>query len=161
MAARAQPPVTITVDGASVRVAPRVTVAAALRVAREYRGGSAMSDALTAGIAAAVRASECGRDVVLLHRDPAPGGQIWRRRVGTAPPRDGRVWLTRLERSRVRVIGRTSVVDVHAAGDAFEVIGDRDAAPRRLIASHVVLPIAVLASDTAIGVVSSPSSVTS
>lgn len=92
-----------------------------------------------AGIAAAVRASECGRDVVLVHRACEPGGQIWRHRPGTAPPRAARTWLARLERSRVRVIARTSVVDVDAHDGGVVVVGDRDGVPMRVHASHVVL----------------------
>jgi NADPH-dependent 2,4-dienoyl-CoA reductase/sulfur reductase-like enzyme len=92
-----------------------------------------------AGIAAAVRASECGRDVVMLHRDPTPGGQIWRHRPGTNPPRGGRAWLARLERSRARVVNGAAVVDARARGDGFEILADRDGSPLRVHARRVVL----------------------
>ena len=92
-----------------------------------------------AGIAAAVRASECDRDVVMLHRDPVSGGQIWRHRVGSPPARAGRAWIARLERSRARVVNGASVVDARAASDGFEILADRDGAPLRVRAARVVL----------------------
>ncbi len=52
-----------------------------------------------AGIAAAVTAAECGRSVVLVDDNPAPGGQIWR--AGGHLPEAARKWITRLERSAV------------------------------------------------------------
>lgn len=92
-----------------------------------------------AGIAAAVRASECGRDVVMLYRDPSPGGQIWRHRVGGSAPRAARRWLARLEQSRARVESAASVVDARVDDDGFVLVADRDGAPLRVRAPRMVL----------------------
>lgn len=66
------------------------------------------------GIAAAARAAECGRRVLLLDENPALGGQIWRHRRGQAPPVDATDALARFGRTRAHVAAGASVVDVHA-----------------------------------------------
>lgn len=65
-----------------------------------------------AGIAAATRAAECGRSVLLLDESADVGGQIWRRRLGTATKGDARRWIVRLERSGATICCGASVVDV-------------------------------------------------
>jgi D-hydroxyproline dehydrogenase subunit alpha len=52
-----------------------------------------------AGMAAAVSAAEAGRSVALVDDNPAAGGQIWR--SGGHLPEQARIWLARLEASRV------------------------------------------------------------
>ena len=54
-----------------------------------------------AGIAAAVRASEAGADVLLVDEGRAPGGQIWRQ-GSSPPPALARRWLARLAATRAR-----------------------------------------------------------
>ena len=65
-----------------------------------------------AGIAAACVAAEAGRSVALLDATPWLGGQIWRKSASNALPGTAAEWLARLERSRVQVLGRTTVVAV-------------------------------------------------
>ncbi|TNF84279.1 MAG: FAD-dependent oxidoreductase [Acidobacteria bacterium] len=65
-----------------------------------------------AGIAAACRAAEAGRRVLLLDENPRAGGQIWRgadRRRGSAVARR---WLARLADSSARLVDTTAVVDL-------------------------------------------------
>jgi D-hydroxyproline dehydrogenase subunit alpha len=69
-----------------------------------------------AGIAAAVRAAECGARVVVLDEGMQPGGQIWRHRH--AVPRAARTWLqafgAQQKRGRIEHLARTSVADIIA-----------------------------------------------
>ena len=64
-----------------------------------------------AGLAAAARAAEAGRRVVLVDAAPAPGGQIWRHRTGALAPADARPWIGRCERAGVRTLAGAEVVD--------------------------------------------------
>ena len=64
-----------------------------------------------AGLAAAARAAEAGRRVVLVDAAPAPGGQIWRHRAGALAPADARPWIGRCERAGVRTLAGAEVVD--------------------------------------------------
>jgi NADPH-dependent 2,4-dienoyl-CoA reductase/sulfur reductase-like enzyme len=93
-----------------------------------------------AGIAAATRIAETGRRVVLLDESPAVGGQIWRHRPGTPPPRAARAWVSRLERSGATVLPGTPVVDVCATGAGeFLVTAERGTTPLLVHASSLVL----------------------
>jgi len=67
-----------------------------------------------AGLAAACRAAESGRRVVVLDEAPHLGGQIWRHRDRTALPAAGRRRLDRFDRSGALALPGTSVVDVGA-----------------------------------------------
>ena len=67
-----------------------------------------------AGIAAAVRAAECGARVGLIDDNPAPGGQIWR--SGGALPAPAREWLARLQKSDVSRMQGWRIFDSPAAG---------------------------------------------
>ena len=60
-----------------------------------------------AGTAAAIRASECNRSVVVLDDNPAPGGQIWR--GGNASP-----WLRRLAAARLEILTGAQVLSAVA-----------------------------------------------
>ena len=69
-----------------------------------------------AGIAAATRAAESGRRVLLCDENRAPGGQVWRARVGESARGVARRWRARLGRSGATVLCGTAVVDGTAAG---------------------------------------------
>ena len=64
-----------------------------------------------AGIAAAVGASRAGKRVVLLDSAARPGGQIWRRGIGLAPPAAAK-WLDALDRSGAMVFRGAEVVGI-------------------------------------------------
>jgi NADPH-dependent 2,4-dienoyl-CoA reductase/sulfur reductase-like enzyme len=57
-----------------------------------------------AGIAAAVTAAECGRNVLLIDDNPRPGGQIWRGANLNPGSASARHWLQRLDDSDVQRI---------------------------------------------------------
>ncbi|MBL8229983.1 MAG: NAD(P)/FAD-dependent oxidoreductase [Bryobacterales bacterium] len=61
-----------------------------------------------AGIAAACTAAECGKRVVLIDENPAPGGQIWRAEQNT--------WTQRLAASGCSVRPNSSVIDQPETG---------------------------------------------
>ena len=65
-----------------------------------------------AGLAAACRAAEAGRRVVVLDEAPHLGGQIWRHRDRALLPAAARKWLERFDRSGALALPGTSVVDV-------------------------------------------------
>ncbi len=67
-----------------------------------------------AGMAAAVRARESGRAVLVLDDNPAPGGQIWRGGQEHSPSAQASSWLTRLAASGAEVITGARIID----GDA-------------------------------------------
>lgn len=78
-----------------------------------------------AGIAAAVRASECGKRVAILDDNPATGGQIWR---GRSPY--GLAWFKKLEQCGAEILTGTRVItgdaqrrslQVETANEAFEI----------------------------------------
>lgn len=103
-----------------------------------------------AGIAAATRAAEAGRRVLLVDEGMRPGGQIWRHRSGIAPeaaavggsggearpPRRAREWLARLEASGARALCEASVVD---APGPLELLVEIDGRPVRIVASDAVV----------------------
>jgi NADPH-dependent 2,4-dienoyl-CoA reductase/sulfur reductase-like enzyme len=61
-----------------------------------------------AGIAAAVRASEAGAEVLLVDEAAAPGGQIWRQGAAS-PPSPARRWLDRLARTGAKRLRAAAV----------------------------------------------------
>jgi len=63
-----------------------------------------------AGLAAALRAAECGRRVALLDDNPHPGGQIWRAAAGR-PPKEAARWLAAAELHAVEWIPGARVFD--------------------------------------------------
>jgi NADPH-dependent 2,4-dienoyl-CoA reductase/sulfur reductase-like enzyme len=67
-----------------------------------------------AGLAAAVTAAECGRNVGLVDDNPEPGGQIWR--AGGQLPREARSWIGRLEQSPVERLQGWRVFDAPEPG---------------------------------------------
>jgi len=88
-----------------------------------------------AGIAAAAVAAEAGKRVLLLEENARPGGQIWRHRAGSIPPK-ARRWIERLARSgAVRVAGAA----VHSISGAFVLSGEAAGAPITVSARTLVL----------------------
>lgn len=103
---------------------------------RVLRTEIAVVGAGPAGIAAASRAAEAGRDVVVLDAAPRPGGQIWRHRRREELPAQARAWLERFDRSGARLIAGAQVVDAWRAADAGGDAGSGGGAPEgfRLLA---------------------------
>ena len=93
-----------------------------------------------AGIAAATRAAECGRGVLLLDESADVGGQIWRGRAGVEAKGSARRWVARLERSGTTVVRGASVVDVlPRAQGGFTVRGEQAAGALLVDADMIVL----------------------
>lgn len=67
-----------------------------------------------AGIAAACRAAECGRSVLLADENPACGGQIWRAERSAAPQSAAAVWLARLASSDVEIVAGAAAFEADA-----------------------------------------------
>lgn len=67
-----------------------------------------------AGIAAAVRAAEARRRVLVLDEGLRVGGQIWRHRARAGLTGGARRWLERFDRCGARFIGRATVFDAAA-----------------------------------------------
>jgi D-hydroxyproline dehydrogenase subunit alpha len=89
--------------------------------AHETRADIVVVGAGPAGIAAAVRATEAKRRVVVLDEAPNVGGQIWRHRsVGTLGA-DARAWIDRLSRTNVDVRGGVAVVDVVVESESGDI----------------------------------------
>ena len=80
-----------------------------------------------AGIAAAARAAEAGRRVVLLDEQPNVGGQIWRHRTRASLGTDARRWIDRLARTKAEVRHGVAVIDAIAGGDSggITIVGER------------------------------------
>ena len=65
-----------------------------------------------AGIAAAVRATEAGRQVTIVDDNPKVGGQIWRGEAsGAATSSISKEWLQRLSNCKIEIISGTSVFE--------------------------------------------------
>lgn len=101
----------------------------------ELRADVAVVGAGPAGIAAAVRAAESGRRVVLLDQTARPGGQIWRHGDATDLPAPARRWMGRLRASGAELVGGATVIDA-APG---LLLCDRGGAPLRVVAPALVL----------------------
>ncbi len=80
-----------------------------------------------AGIAAAARAAEARRRVVVLDEAPNVGGQIWRHRSRDTLGAEARYWIDRLSRTNAEVRRGVAVVDVVAGGEngTVAVIAER------------------------------------
>jgi NADPH-dependent 2,4-dienoyl-CoA reductase/sulfur reductase-like enzyme len=74
-----------------------------------------------AGIAAAVRAAEAKRRVIVLDEAPNVGGQIWRHRSAGTLGGDARTWIDRLARTNADVRRGVAVVDVVTAGETGDI----------------------------------------
>ncbi len=64
-----------------------------------------------AGMAAAVRAAECGARVGIVDDNAAPGGQIWRKAAGEEIAEDARSWAGRLQAGQVKLLSGMHVFD--------------------------------------------------
>jgi len=89
--------------------------------ARETRTDIVVVGAGPAGIAAAVRATEAKRRVVVLDEAPDVGGQIWRHRSPATLGTDARTWIDRLSRTSADVRRGVAVVDVVVVGDTGDI----------------------------------------
>ena len=79
-----------------------------------------------AGMAAATRAAEARRRVVVLDEAPNVGGQIWRHRSRSTLGSDARRAIDRLSRTSADVRRGVAVVDVAVGGDgSFTVVAER------------------------------------
>ena len=79
-----------------------------------------------AGMAAAARAAEARKRVVVLDEAPNVGGQIWRHRSRSTLGADARRVIDRLSRTSADVRRGIAVVDVAAGGDGFfTVVAER------------------------------------
>src|SRR4051812_37383394 len=83
-----------------------------------------------AGIAAAVRAAESGKRVIILDDNPAEGGQIWRGQKTHVSDPQAAGWLRKLESNRPEILAGSRVVDgdpkqrtlrVETVAEAFDV----------------------------------------
>ena len=94
-----------------------------------------------AGIAAATRAAESGRHVIVLDQGLQVGGQIWRHHPSTPPPPAARPWIDRLARSGATVWSGASVVDAlrPTEADGFLLTIERGGLPRHVQAMTLVL----------------------
>ena len=92
--------------------------------ARSLECDVAVVGAGPAGLAAAARAAEAGKQVVMVDASPAPGGQIWRQGDGAAAPRAARAWLARIVRPNVRVLQHAEVIDAPSATTLLVATGD-------------------------------------
>jgi NADPH-dependent 2,4-dienoyl-CoA reductase/sulfur reductase-like enzyme len=92
-----------------------------------------------AGIAAAARAAEAQRHVLLIDESPELGGQIWRHRAQGAVPPNARTWLSRVETSGAKMLRGTAVVDIHDEGDDFTVTAEHNGVPVVVRAHAIVL----------------------
>ena len=111
---------------ATARPATRVTTPSAGPVA-VLDADVAVIGAGPAGIAAAARAAEAGRRVVVLDEAPNVGGQIWRHRARSALGTDARRWLDRLARTQAHVLRGLAVIDATPAAErgGFTVVAER------------------------------------
>jgi NADPH-dependent 2,4-dienoyl-CoA reductase/sulfur reductase-like enzyme len=78
-----------------------------------------------AGIAAATRAAESGAHVVVIDSGIRPGGQIWRHDTPRDLPRRAHMWITRCQRTSVRWLSLSTVVDV-SADRTLSVVGNAE-----------------------------------
>lgn len=92
-----------------------------------------------AGIAAACRAAEAGRSVVVLDEGFGPGGQVWRHGLAHAAPEAARPWLLRLSRAGAAVETGAAVFEARAAAGGFRVRAEQRGRALDLLASRLVL----------------------
>src|SRR6516164_9540973 len=69
-----------------------------------------------AGIAAAVRAAECGSRTAIVDDNPSLGGQIWRSSADGAPSSEASSWYVRLRKAGASVLSGKRVFDQPAPG---------------------------------------------
>src|SRR5215470_1034669 len=72
-----------------------------------------------AGMAAAVRAAECGANVGLVDDNFSLGGQIWRTGSATGSPPEASEWIERVRAAQVKILCGLRVFDQPDAGVLF------------------------------------------
>ena len=92
-----------------------------------------------AGIAAAWSASQKGARVAVIDEGSAPGGQIWREKLGVPASGVSRRWKQRLVESPATVLSSTSVVDVERKDDQFSIIAERGGSALRVAGRSLIL----------------------
>jgi NADPH-dependent 2,4-dienoyl-CoA reductase/sulfur reductase-like enzyme len=92
-----------------------------------------------AGMAAAIAASDAGASVVLIDEGSAPGGQIWRDKLGEAPTGTAGRWKERLSRSRATHMFSTSVVDVERHEERFVIAAQSSDGEAAIEAAKLVI----------------------
>ena len=102
---------------------------------REVSADVAVIGGGPAGIAAAARASEAGKRVMVLDEAAHLGGQIWRHHSRASLPAQARRWLDRFDRSGAEGLTETSVVDLQEG----QVLGVRWNEEIRIRAPRVII----------------------
>lgn len=93
-----------------------------------------------AGIAAAIAAAERGRRVIVIDQGRAPGGQIWRQRLGGGAPRAAAPWLPRLAAAReISVLNGASVIDAEIREGGVLLRAIRNDRALQIISPRIVL----------------------
>jgi len=105
-------------------------------VTETLEAGTVIVGAGPAGIAAACGLGEAGEDVLIVDEGPRSGGQIWRHRPGSGPPKAAQAWLARLSATQVRVRHNLTVVDARPDGT---LLGESEAGPVEIRGSRVIL----------------------
>jgi NADPH-dependent 2,4-dienoyl-CoA reductase/sulfur reductase-like enzyme len=77
-----------------------------------------------AGIAAAVRAASCGKQVCLVDDNPTEGGQIWRGKKPGSGNSQAAAWFRRLEASGAKVISGTRIIGADVANRELHAESD-------------------------------------
>jgi thioredoxin reductase len=92
-----------------------------------------------AGMAAAIAAREAKGLVALIDEGLAPGGQIWRDKLGVHSSGQAARWKTRLMSSGAGLFASTSVVDVRRHDDGFSILAERQGERLTLETRAIVL----------------------
>ena len=110
-----------------IAVAPAFESIAKPTAHEVLRADVAVIGAGPAGIAAAARAAEAGRRVIVLEEAPNVGGQIWRHRARAALAAEPRHWIDRLTRTSADVRYGVAVVDVIVddGSSGFAIVAER------------------------------------
>lgn len=92
-----------------------------------------------AGMAAAITSAEHGARVALIDEGSAPGGQIWREKLGAPATGAARRWKERLGASRVARFTSTSVVDAHRTSGGVVVTAEHGGMPLFFEANALII----------------------
>jgi NADPH-dependent 2,4-dienoyl-CoA reductase/sulfur reductase-like enzyme len=108
---------------------------------RDVDGDVVVIGAGPAGIAAAVRATEAGRRVIVLDESPNAGGQIWRHRSRATLDPEARRWVDRLSRARADVRHGVAVVDVvrDDVADRFNIVTEHVTGGAAIVRGRVIV----------------------
>ena len=83
-----------------------------------------------AGIAAALRAQECGAKVTVIDDNPAPGGQIWRADSQNS-------WVARFRASGIPLLSSTRVLSIAAQSNTL--LAETEGIPREISYTKLIL----------------------